>query len=77
MKCPHCERSDRKPKVLETRTVDGTVYRRRLCGWCFKSFVTREEAPPGLRLPEGRDRSARLKPGQQKFNTQHLMELWK
>lgn len=78
MRCPKCNNPASKPKVLETRTHEGSVYRRRSCGFCFKNFVTVETAPEGLRMPETRDRSrGRLKPGQERFNTQHLMDLWR
>lgn len=81
MICPHCGEQGRS-KVLLTRTGGGAVWRRRSCGRCFKNFVTREEAPPGLKMPnnvESPDRSARspkMKPGQSAFQTDHLDGIW-
>ena len=78
MQCPKCNKQATKAKVLETRTVDGTLYRRRCCGACFKTFVTIETAPEGLRLPRAeKGPEARLKPGQGEFNTQHLIDVWR
>lgn len=81
MRCPHCDKPA-KSKVLLTRTGEGAVWRRRSCGFCFKTFVTREEAPAGLKMPgcvENAGRSARepkLNPGQGKFQTDHLTGVW-
>ncbi|QQG41785.1 MAG: transcriptional repressor NrdR [Candidatus Woesebacteria bacterium] len=41
MKCPFCGAAD--TSVLESRTVDGKVRRRRECGKCEKRFTTFEE----------------------------------
>lgn len=50
--CPHCcfDRS----KVLETRRSGGLIYRQRECldAECSKRFVSREDAPPKLRMPQ-------------------------
>jgi hypothetical protein len=50
VKCPHCDKTT-KGKVLESRPHDGKVWRRRMCGGCLTTFVSVEEAPPGLRMP--------------------------
>lgn len=80
MKCPHCFASS-KAKVQRTRTDENAVWRARSCGVCFKTFVTREEAPKGLRMPSGLDRGSarapKLSPGQKKFDTSHLQGLLK
>lgn len=59
MKCPHCGAVIRS-KVLESRQHDGRVYRRRACGACFKYFVSQEEAPPGLKMPDATQSRHRL-----------------
>lgn len=50
MRCPHCHNEVKAP-VNETRVYEGDVYRRRCCGRCGRSFVTREVAPAGLKMP--------------------------
>lgn len=50
IRCSRCHKTTRA-KVLESRPHDGRVWRRRQCGLCFATFVTREEAPEGLRMP--------------------------
>lgn len=59
MNCPHCGVGGRQT-VLETRTLDATIYRRRTCGGCGKTYVTEETAPPGLKMPN--DVQKRKKP---------------
>lgn len=58
MKCIHCHK-DGKMLVLESRPVDGTVYRRRSCGFCGANFVTSEVYTGANYLPRVRDRSRR------------------
>ena len=50
MNCPHCEATS-KALVLESRRVEGDILRRRLCGVCSKTYVTREYADSDLRIP--------------------------
>ena len=50
MKCPHCGKENQSP-VLETRKLDGSIYRKRSCGACSMSFVSREYADANLKLP--------------------------
>jgi transcriptional regulator NrdR family protein len=84
MRCPHCQ-STKKCKVLESRPHDGQVFRRRMCSTCFKTFVSREEAPEGLKMPNATQSKFRitdqtLKPGQDGVirNTgEHLRFIWK
>lgn len=51
MKCPKCQHSAHH-KVTETREHEGLNYRRRACGNCGQTFITREEAPEGLKMPK-------------------------
>jgi len=60
MQCPHCDKAT-KAKVLESRPHNGYVYRRRACGGCFKTFVSREEAPAGLKMPAETQSKYRIK----------------
>jgi transcriptional regulator NrdR family protein len=85
MKCPHCSAST-KAKVMESRPHDGQVYRRRICGQCFKTFVSCEDAPSGLRMPNGtqsRHRITDRKPkpeetdGIIRSTGAHLQSLWR
>ncbi len=50
---PHCNKITRA-LVLETRTSGDAIYRRRVCGACGKTFVSRESTSPDLRLPRER-----------------------
>ena len=50
MKCPHCGKES-KGLVLETRTRDGDLLRRRSCGHCGQTFVTREYVDAELKIP--------------------------
>ena len=50
MKCPHCSFAGRC-RVIETRETPDGVYRRRSCGNCGRAFVSREDAPVGLKMP--------------------------
>jgi transcriptional regulator NrdR family protein len=84
MKCPHCSIKS-KAKVFETRSHDGQVYRRRICSHCCKTFVTREEAPEGLKMPnetQSRHRIVDPKPkpeqgGVIQSSGAHLQNLWR
>lgn len=38
-------------RVLETRRLDGRIYRRRRCTACDAIYVTEEIATPDLRMP--------------------------
>lgn len=50
MNCPHCA-AKCTSIVLETRKDEVDVYRRRACGMCGKSVVTREYADASLKMP--------------------------
>jgi len=85
VKCPHCNKTT-KAKVLESRPHDGFVYRRRACGGCFKTFVSSEEAVPGLKMPnetQSRYRVTDLKPkpeqtdGVIRSSGEHLKHFWR
>lgn len=41
MQCPFC--SKEKSTVIESRRLDGAVWRQRMCAFCFKVFVTLEQ----------------------------------
>jgi transcriptional regulator NrdR family protein len=58
MKCPHCNK-ECNAIVLETRKLDGDLYRKRVCGACGNSFVSREYADASFKLPS---RPGRHKP---------------
>lgn len=49
--CPHCGHP--KSNVTETRRVtDGSVWRRRRCRACKKSFISQEVADKETRFPD-------------------------
>lgn len=50
MNCPHCQQES-KAKVLESRKLDGEVWRHRLCSRCLKRFVSRETTSKDLKFP--------------------------
>ncbi len=50
MKCPHCGK-EAASKVLESRQIDGAVWRLRSCRACFKTFVSSETTDLSLRMP--------------------------
>ena len=60
MKCPKCQKDGKSP-VLESRTADGKVWRRRMCALCFKTFVSCETAEPGMTMPTQTQSRHRLK----------------
>lgn len=60
MKCPKCQK-DGKSQVLESRPADGQIWRRRMCGLCFNTFVSRETAEPGMTMPTQTQSRHRLK----------------
>lgn len=60
MKCPHCNQVS-KAKVMESRPHEGQTYRRRTCGKCFANFVTCENAPVGLKMPNETQSAYRAK----------------
>ena len=91
MKCPHCDKESRAP-IRETRRHAGAVFRRRTCSCCLKTFVSREEAPPGMKMPnetQSRFRVAdrltdrrqkpdeMLKPSSPRGDGLHLQGIWK
>jgi hypothetical protein len=68
MKCPHCGKD--KNNVFESRKLNAEVWRRRLCQFCHKTFVTQETTSTTLKFPSdlngpGRQK-ARLKTPSQK-----------
>jgi transcriptional regulator NrdR family protein len=50
MKCPHCNKES-KGKVIESRRVNGQVWRQRLCGFCLKTFISTETTSVDLKFP--------------------------
>lgn len=66
MKCPHCTK-ECNAVVLETRKLDGDVYRKRVCGHCGNSFISREYSDVNFKLPSrpGRNKRSnnRIEPG--------------
>lgn len=46
MRCPHC--CCTRSEVAETRRHNDTIFRRRVCCDCGKSFVTREAIESGM-----------------------------
>lgn len=48
MKCPKCK-TDQDHRVLQTRTVDDVIKRRRECKWCGYRFTTYER----ISIPKG------------------------
>jgi transcriptional regulator NrdR family protein len=85
MKCPHCSK-EAASKVLESRQIDGAVWRLRSCRACFKPFVSRETTDLSLRMPYGsimrrRDENAPPAPppqqqGAPRGDGAHLQGLW-
>lgn len=57
MHCPHC--NAKKSVVLETRTIDGVLLRRRACRGCGKTYVTKEVSDASLQIPRRRTREER------------------
>lgn len=50
--CPHCGKTARgSGKVLESRPLQGEVWRRRMCNVCLTTFVTRESSGADLKMP--------------------------
>lgn len=60
MKCPHCQKESRA-KVMESRQCEGQVWRRRICGACFKTFVSVEVTDPNMRMPNQTQSRYRVK----------------
>jgi transcriptional regulator NrdR family protein len=62
MKCPHCN-VECNALVLETRKLDGELFRKRVCGHCGRPFVSREYAEVGFKLPSrpGRHKPANMR----------------
>ena len=67
MRCPHCG-VESNALILETRKGGDSIMRRRVCGGCSKSFVSREYTEAEMKLPATtRERhpvtSNRIEPG--------------
>jgi hypothetical protein len=71
---------------MESRPHEGFVYRRRACGACYRTFVSREESPVGLKMPnetQSRYRVTDLKPKPEQTNGvirssgEHLANFWR
>lgn len=60
MKCPRCQKEGKSP-VLESRPADGQIWRRRMCGLCFNTYVSCEIADPGMTMPTKTQSRHRLK----------------
>lgn len=56
--CPSCHASTALTPVTESRKIGADVYRRRKCRACNTSFVSREYAEAGMKMPK-HDRSPR------------------
>jgi transcriptional regulator NrdR family protein len=68
MKCPHCH-ADSTALILETRKAGEDIMRRRVCGTCGTSFVSREYTEAGMKLPPTvRIRVGRVEPGPKATN---------
>lgn len=50
MKCPYCSK-ETKARVLESRKLEGQVWRERLCGSCHKTFVSHETTSREMKFP--------------------------
>lgn len=50
MRCPHCQKES-KAKVLESRKVEGEVWRLRVCALCIKQFVSQETTSKEMKFP--------------------------
>jgi transcriptional regulator NrdR family protein len=59
MNCPHCAHDS--TKITETRTNADSIWRRRKCDACRKSFVSTETTEPGLVMPPELNRYYREK----------------
>lgn len=84
MRCPHCQKES-KAKVLESRSCDGRMWRRRACSLCFRNFVSVEMSEPDLRMPATANSWHRLKDvrpkpedaGAIKSDASHLQGVWR
>lgn len=66
MKCPHCDKES-KAKVLESRKVNGEVWRNRFCNKCLKQFVSHETTSADLKFPwTALNRRKKLKQAEEK-----------
>lgn len=76
MRCPHCQKEG-KSVVMESRPLDGNVWRRRTCSKCFKTFVSCETAEPGMKMPtmthsRHRLKDRKIKPEQYNVNWNNI-----
>lgn len=84
MRCPHCQKEGRS-RVLESRTWDGKIWRRRTCPLCLKNFVSVELSEPGTRMPNETQSKFRIKDptpkpeerGPIRSSTEHLQGIWR
>lgn len=75
MKCMKC--GHEKSIVLETRGDDESLYRRRACKSCGKSFKTAERLYDG-KIPDTRaPRERQAAAGPKLFDTSALMRAWR
>lgn len=78
MQCPYCLRES-KAKVVESRRLEGNIWRRRMCDKCLKLFTTKEVHIES-RMPN-RNRPNKLvspKEDVKVFNSgAHLQSIWK
>ena len=85
MRCPHC-RAASKARVLESRPAGADIWRRRQCGACGRTFVSRETAAAELRMPAEtrsihrcqtmRDRLAKPEERGPRGDGAHLQGVW-
>lgn len=73
MRCPKCNAD--KSLVMETRRVEGSLWRRRCCRGCGRHYVTQEVAAERMPSRERERESDARKPSQ--FKTHHLAGIWK
>ena len=77
MKCPHCK-NEFKGRVLETRPCDDDILRRRQCGHCGSTFVTKESVSPGLKIPKNRAEGPKSEKSEKvKFTSLDALKAWR
>lgn len=85
LKCPRCG-VEGKHLVMESRPHEGSVYRRRACGPCGRTYVTVEATSPGLKFPSSLNKKiAEKKPSKTRVahlnrpaaDALHLQSIWK
>lgn len=75
MKCPHCLKVSRS-KVLESRSCHGTVWRRRRCSICQKTFVSAEVSDVDTKMPNESQWRHRAQAAEARTGA-HLQGVWR